>query len=479
MDPVILVRNWRKGSQWVVLTRKHAEIIVNDTSVFPMFQLHCKLFRKLTRDVRVGRINTGFPYNVIESFIDFFEGITGAPLNCLVYVDLYQIHWPDQFIGLIRSDTLDLAMNTAAKTPILPLLPLWHTWLQKPIFVSIICSFVGSRKCIDNRNREIVRVTDNKEVLLVLDPDYSSKYHHHQHHHNRIKQDKKYCFDYAFAPHSTNSDVYTQAICSVVSGVVQGLNATVFAYGSTGSLDTIFNLIKEDKSADDFQVTCSYLEVYNEVIYDLLEKSFAHLELRQDPEHGIIVAGLRSIKELISLENQELRTIEAANGLMLKLRAQLEPFRCIADDMIPWEEKSATLRLASKMEKSKRKRVAEMERFVKLLFGEDMSGSGKGVCTALAISNAITNISATVFGELWSLFLTLDYFILGYRSEELGMHTSDREEGFIALFSSGTKYRFVIKYVYAAYTLDEIEERTKELRAVVAASRYTPALDLS
>ncbi|KAM7280781.1 hypothetical protein ACFE04_007915 [Oxalis oulophora] len=45
----------------------------------------------------------------------------------------------------------------------------------------------------------------------------------------------------------------------------------------------------------------------------------------------------------ISLKNQELRTIEADNGLMLKLRAQLEPFRCIADDMIPWEEKSAAL----------------------------------------------------------------------------------------------------------------------------------------
>jgi len=32
------------------------------------------------------------------------------------------------------------------------------------------------------------------------------------------------------------------------------------------------------------------------------------------------------------------------------------------------------------------------ERFAKLLLGEDMSGSGKGVCTALAISNAITNL---------------------------------------------------------------------------------------
>ena len=32
------------------------------------------------------------------------------------------------------------------------------------------------------------------------------------------------------------------------------------------------------------------------------------------------------------------------------------------------------------------------ERFAKLLLGEDMSGSGKGVCTAVTISNSITNL---------------------------------------------------------------------------------------
>lgn len=41
------------------------------------------------------------------------------------------------------------------------------------------------------------------------------------------------------------------------------------------------------------------------------------------------------------------------------------------------------------------------ERFAKLLLGEDLSGGGKGVCSAFAISNAITNLSASVFGELW------------------------------------------------------------------------------
>ncbi|XP_020673673.1 rho guanine nucleotide exchange factor 8 isoform X1 [Dendrobium catenatum] len=39
------------------------------------------------------------------------------------------------------------------------------------------------------------------------------------------------------------------------------------------------------------------------------------------------------------------------------------------------------------------------ERFAKLLLGEDMSGGGKGVSSALALSNAITNHAASVFGE--------------------------------------------------------------------------------
>ncbi|KAK9271721.1 hypothetical protein L1049_002084 [Liquidambar formosana] len=42
MDPIIPVIKWRKGSQWVVLTRKHAQVVVADDTVFPMFQQHCK-----------------------------------------------------------------------------------------------------------------------------------------------------------------------------------------------------------------------------------------------------------------------------------------------------------------------------------------------------------------------------------------------------------------------------------------------------
>ncbi|KAJ8560061.1 hypothetical protein K7X08_004119 [Anisodus acutangulus] len=40
------------------------------------------------------------------------------------------------------------------------------------------------------------------------------------------------------------------------------------------------------------------------------------------------------------------------------------------------------------------------EKFAKLLLGEDMSGGGKGVSSALALSNAITNLAVSVFGEM-------------------------------------------------------------------------------
>ncbi|KIY99366.1 hypothetical protein MNEG_8594 [Monoraphidium neglectum] len=98
----------------------------------------------------------------------------------------------------------------------------------------------------------------------------------------------------------------------------KGLNGTVFAYGATGSgkthtmvgtpsdpglmvrsLAEIFQqreALAPGRSAEDFSVVCSYLEVYNEVIYDLLLKNSGPLELREDPDQGVCVAGLKRIQ---------------------------------------------------------------------------------------------------------------------------------------------------------------------------------------
>ncbi|XP_010516742.1 PREDICTED: rop guanine nucleotide exchange factor 14-like isoform X1 [Camelina sativa] len=43
------------------------------------------------------------------------------------------------------------------------------------------------------------------------------------------------------------------------------------------------------------------------------------------------------------------------------------------------------------------------EKFSKLLLGEDVTGGCNGVQTALALSNAITHLATSIFGELWKL----------------------------------------------------------------------------
>ncbi|KAG0467633.1 hypothetical protein HPP92_019213 [Vanilla planifolia] len=70
----------------------------------------------------------------------------------------------------------------------------------------------------------------------------------------------------------------------------------------------------------------------------------------------------------------------------------------VGEEQVNQDEENADLpkHIISEMEMMK-------ERFAKLLLGEDMSGCGKGVCTAMAISNAITNLCATLFGQLWRL----------------------------------------------------------------------------
>ncbi|XP_009592775.1 rop guanine nucleotide exchange factor 12-like [Nicotiana tomentosiformis] len=95
-----------------------------------------------------------------------------------------------------------------------------------------------------------------------------------------------------------------------------------------------------------------------------------------------MVRALEEEKEIPSAESQKV------NGLKL-LRKETIRSRNKADD-----SGSAIINQnqPSDMELMK-------EKFAKLLLGEDMSGGGKGVSSALALSNAITNLAASAFGE--------------------------------------------------------------------------------
>ncbi|KAF2304909.1 hypothetical protein GH714_000451 [Hevea brasiliensis] len=65
MSPIIRKHKWRKGSQWITLVRSHAEVIVDDEVIFPVFQKHCK--RAPPPDASKGKLNPDINHVYYES----------------------------------------------------------------------------------------------------------------------------------------------------------------------------------------------------------------------------------------------------------------------------------------------------------------------------------------------------------------------------------------------------------------------------
>ncbi|KAM5588772.1 glycosyltransferase BC10 [Rosa sericea] len=55
MSPTIPKAKWRKGSQWIALIRRHAEVLVDDEVILPVFKKFCR--RRPPVDIRKGKLN--------------------------------------------------------------------------------------------------------------------------------------------------------------------------------------------------------------------------------------------------------------------------------------------------------------------------------------------------------------------------------------------------------------------------------------
>ncbi|KAF8406494.1 hypothetical protein HHK36_008583 [Tetracentron sinense] len=119
-----------------------------------------------------------------------------------------------------------------------------------------------------------------------------------------------YAFDRVFGPSTTSKAVYDVAARPVVKTTMEGVNGTVFAYGVTSSGKThtmhgdqnspgiiplaikdVFSII-QDTPGREFLLRVSYLEIYNEVINDLLDPTGQNLRVREDAQ-GTYVEGIK------------------------------------------------------------------------------------------------------------------------------------------------------------------------------------------
>lgn len=136
-------------------------------------------------------------------------------------------------------------------------------------------------------------------------------------------------YDFIFDELASNEDLFSECTKPLIQSVLEGYNASVFVYGATGAGKTftmlgsedlpgitfltmkeLFKHIQNQEEEKKFDIGISYLEVYNELVMNLLSKS-GPLKLREDAA-GVVVGGLvlkkienaEELLELLALGNR-------------------------------------------------------------------------------------------------------------------------------------------------------------------------------
>ncbi|XP_068615951.1 kinesin-like protein KIF19 [Brachionichthys hirsutus] len=145
-------------------------------------------------------------------------------------------------------------------------------------------------------------------------------------------REKAFRFDVALDESASQEEVYRATTKGLIEGLMSGYNATVFAYGPTGCgktytmlgtdeepgicvrmLNDLFRAVEKTSDEVLSSISMSYLEIYNEMILDLLNPSSGFLDLREDGKGVVQVAGItevstinaQAIMELMKRGNKE------------------------------------------------------------------------------------------------------------------------------------------------------------------------------
>ncbi|KAH8700333.1 kinesin family protein [Talaromyces proteolyticus] len=202
--------------------------------------------------------------------------------------------------------------------------------------------------------RSVVKVVDDK--CLIFDPPEDNpvqKFTRSVVPNGKRVKDQTFGFDRIFDENTTQAEVYESTSRNLLDSVLDGYNATVFAYGATGcgkthtitgtaqqpgiiflTMQELFEKIEERKEEKVTEVSLSYLEIYNETIRDLLvEGDRKGLMLREDANQAVSVAGLSShhpqnVQEVmdIIMRGNEMRTMSPteANATSSRSHAVLQ-----------------------------------------------------------------------------------------------------------------------------------------------------------
>ncbi|KAJ6539068.1 kinesin-domain-containing protein [Mycena capillaripes] len=179
--------------------------------------------------------------------------------------------------------------------------------------------------------RDVVQIVDDR--ILTFDPDEKDRSKAFMERGfmppgTKRYKDKRFMFDRVFNNEAHQQDVYEATAQPLLQGLLNGYNATVFAYGATGcgkthtisgtesdpgiiylTMADLFQRIEDRRDEWNVEVMVTFLEIYNEEIRDLLADPGTPiprggLSIREDKT--VKVAGLAELRPNSAEEVKEI-----------------------------------------------------------------------------------------------------------------------------------------------------------------------------
>ena len=222
----------------------------------------------------------------------------------------------------------------------LPIKTLDEKFNKNNIIIAVRVRPLNKKEIQDSSYKTISIIS--KDTLIISIP---TEYSFNEERKNKSKKEKEnkinvtkekqeiFKYDFVFDENINQSQIYKYTSSNLIKQVIDGYNATIFAYGATGTGKTytmlgyganvgimirairdLFLLVNNNRDKN-YLIKISYIEIYNEIIKDLLNNNNdgkgSNIELRNDPQKGIFLQGVQ-LKN-VSNENEAYNIILKGN----------------------------------------------------------------------------------------------------------------------------------------------------------------------
>lgn len=167
-----------------------------------------------------------------------------------------------------------------------------------------------NKKEMDRGSYSVMDFDEKARSASIKDPDEEANV-------------RQFTYDAVFREQTAQSKIYETSTFPIQEAVFNGYNGTVFAYGQTGcgkshtmmgnihsdsekgiiprTFSHMLSVIESNKASKQYLIRVSFIEIYNEMIHDLLGVDVrAKMSLHESPDHGVYIKDLtlKSVKVL-------------------------------------------------------------------------------------------------------------------------------------------------------------------------------------